>query len=312
MAKKKKSAKSSNALTRTWKEIRQTGSDKAFTSAAQKRKLTTLLKASSSLLVLILLVGGGTWALVHWYQTPESSLGKDQARPIDQILFETNGVLEQRWVGRTLGIRPGTTLVDLSIFELKQKLEFGGQVEVANVERLFPSTLKVTLRERIPVARLAVEDGFGGFETLLVSGEGLVYRGRDYDPDFLKTLPYLDGVVPRKNPTGQFHRIVGMGEVSAFLELVRNQHPVFYGDLRVVDMGGIQKGTDLPGASLEVRGRRFPNIRFSTHAYSDQLDKLVYVIDDLNRRLETDRPRESVETIDLSLEGPVVVSFLDP
>lgn len=312
MAKKKKTKQSSNPLTRTWREIRQTGSEKAFTSAAQKRKWATLLKTSSSLLILILLIGGGTWATIHWYQTPESSLGKDQAPPVDRIIFETNGVLREAWVGRTLAIRPGTTLVELSIFDLKQKLESRGQIETAKVERLFPSTLKVQLSERIPVARLAVEDGFGGYEILLVSGEGQVYRGRDYDPDFLKTLPYLDGVTPQKNQTGEFQPILGMEVASSFLDLLRRDYPALYEDLRVMDLRHIQKGSEIPGASIEVRGRRFPDIRFSSQAYSQQLEKLVYVLDDLSHRLETDRPRESVAAIDLSLEGPVVVSFIDP
>jgi hypothetical protein len=309
MVRKRQQKSTRNPITRTWKEIRQSGAEKAITAAAQRRKVTTLLKAGGSLLIFIILIGGGTWALLQWYQTPESTLGREHAEPLGQIHFDTDGVLTRKWVGRTLSIRPGTTLLDLSIFELKERLEMSGQVESAVVERHFPDTLKIVLKERIPVARLAVEDGFGGIETLMVAADGTVYRGRDYDPVFEKMLPYLDGVVPVKDALGNFKPIRGMGLASEFLSISRYRFPEFYHDLRVVDLGDMQAGSELPGAGFEARCRNYPAIRFAPEGLDRQLDRLEVVLRDLNDRIEEARPRDAVERVDLSMDGPVVVSF---
>ena len=283
-----------------------------MTSAAKRRRVSTLLKASGSLLLFIGLVGGGTWALLNWTESPEADLGRERAEPIRQILFETDGVLSEKWAGRTLALRPGTTLLDLSIFELKERLEASGQVRSAVVERQFPDSLKISVRERIPVARVAVQDGFGSSETLLVAPDGTLYRGRDYDRVFLKTLPYLAGVQPRKDREGRFYPLPGMELPTAFLQRIRYEYPELYGALRILDLEDLQAGTDLPGAGFVARLRRYPDIRFSPAGFESQLEKLELVLADLEERIRRPEDRRLIDRVDLSIDGPVVVSFHKP
>ncbi len=299
-------------MVRSWKEIRQSGTEKPMTSAAKRRRISTLLKASCSLLLFIALIGGGTWVVLNWVESSETRLGRERATPIRQILFQTDGVLSEKWAGRTLALRPGTTLLDHSIFELKERLEESGQVRSAVVERQFPDILKIVVKERFPVARVAVEDEFGSTETLLVAPDGTLYRGRDYDRVFLKTLPYLAGVLPRKDKEGHFHPLPGMELPTAFLRMIRTDFPELYGALQVLDLEDLRDGADLPGAGFVARLRRYPDIRFSPNGFKSQLEKLELVLADLEERIRRPEDRRMIDRVDLSITGPVVVSFLDP
>jgi len=294
--------------TRSWREIRQSGSEKAFTHAARKRKATVFLKAATSLCGLIFVLGAGTWLLINWYDSPEFSLTREEGEPIRRIVYQTDGVLNRERVSRLMAIPGGTSLMEVSIFELKRKLEANGQIESAHVAREFPDTLKVSLKERKPVCRIALANEFGGYETLLVSAEGIVYEGSHYDREFLETLPYLGGVSLRREKSGGIEPIEGMLLIADFLDVVKDQYPRYYRHWRVITLEGIGKEENIPGAGFRVRGRNFPSTRFSATEYHRQLEKLTTIMQDLPKRVEAEN-RGEIEKIDLSLDGPVVVSF---
>lgn len=313
MARNRKTSKTTppEKAARTWRELQRPGNGTATSTAARRRKRATLLKASGSLLAFVIVLGGITWLGLSWYQSPEYKLGGGGGAPIQRVLLETDGVLTRDWVDLTLDIPPGTGLAEVSIFDLKDRLEAQGQVASAVVERRFPDALQVRLRERRPVGRLAVATEFGDIENYLVSAEGVVYRGFDYDPNFLRSLPYLDGVRLRRDGWGEFMPLEEMQWVTAFLDTAREFHPHLYRDWSVVILEGLGSTGPAPGSGIRVRGRRNPSARFSPDSYGPQLERLEVILRDLPGRVAPER-RNRVEIIDLSLDGPVVVSFSQP
>lgn len=303
---KKKPTSESNA--RTWREIPQSGPKQDLSAAARRRKLVSLLKTSGSLLTLVVLLGALTWIGMAWLQSPEYQVGSAEGPPIRSVVLETDGVLSRDWVDLALNIPPGTSLGNVSIFDLKEKLEAHGQIAQAVVERRFPDALLVRLQERRPVSRLAVAREFGGFDVYLVSADGEVYEGHDYGADEVRALPFLDGVRVRRDGFGRIQRLEEMPLVAEFLSTAQRTHPRLYRDWRILAVEGMNGGEAGPGAGIRVRGRRYPPVRFSLQSFDRQLERLEHIINDLPDRLAPERHRQ-IEVIDVSLDGPAIVSF---
>ncbi len=228
------------------------------------------------------------------------------SEPIRRIYFETDGVLDESWLSRTLAIRPGTRLMGVEIFDLKADLEKHGQVRSATVERRFPDGIVVRLKEETPRCRIAFRGAYGEVEAVLVAESGKVYRGANYGPEALDKLPYLTGIALQRTTNGAFLPIDGMDQVCALLDAAERTIPRIRGRWRVVEVA------ETPGQDLfRVSARGMPDTVFRVGAFEEQLSKLDYILRDLTAQVGPER-RELVNEIDISLDGPAIVSFREP
>jgi hypothetical protein len=303
-----KQSRTTQPASRSWKEIRQVAPVSSVTDVAKKRKWTQVLKASGSVLGIIVVLVGLTWGVVVLRNSDPLTAFSDNRNPIQRILFESDGTLDEVWLSKQLAIPRGTSLTEIDIFQVKAALESHGQVFSANVERHFPDTLFVKIEERNPTARLAVQGDFGVLETLFVAIDGTVYPGNHYDAAFVRTLPYLDGVKLQARGDGAYQPIRGMDEVAHLFQLARKDYPDLADNWRIVSLKLITPEASPVPASLQIRSRRGPDLIFSVGDYRAQLEKLEVITQDLLRRRGA-AGMEQVESIDLSLRGPAVVRF---
>lgn len=79
---------------------------------------------------------------------------------IQQILIENTELLDQTSLIQILDLKGNTedTLFSVSAKELSRRLEKDPDIESAIVEKKFPDTLRVVVKERIPYARIRVEE----------------------------------------------------------------------------------------------------------------------------------------------------------
>lgn len=82
------------------------------------------------------------------YQTPLFAL--------KEYPIETDGVLTSIEIQQTANVRPGQNLLALDLPAIRERLRMHPRIEDASVERVLPATLRLTIRERIPVARVNV------------------------------------------------------------------------------------------------------------------------------------------------------------
>ena len=82
------------------------------------------------------------------YQTPMFALRDYQ--------IETDGVLTRSEVEQTASVRPTQNVLALDLPVLRDRLKLHPRIEEASVERVLPNTLRLSVRERIPVARIRV------------------------------------------------------------------------------------------------------------------------------------------------------------
>ena len=89
-------------------------------------------------------------------------------------------------------VRPGTPLLQINTDEVADRVATIRQVASARVQREYPSTLRITIAERIPVAVKDFPDG-----PHLYDRDGVDFATGPPPP----ALPYLDVGQPRARPT---------------------------------------------------------------------------------------------------------------
>lgn len=193
-------------------------------------------------------------------------------------------------------------IMEADIFALKEKLEESGQVMVASVKRVFPSSLRIDIIERKPVMRLIVADSEGKRRLRLVARDGVVYKGVGYSADALKQLPYLQ---PHRQADGSYFPLSGIETVVALLDVVHDTRPKLYATWQVVSLQYYNGKSGMPGQIIEIRSTIVPKIIFGVSKdFALQLDRLVYILDYFEKNGDP-----SLKKIDLSLRGAAAVQL---
>lgn len=292
---KKKSVEDSS-----WKSIKQTTRLRPLSPIARRRRLMLYTKAAILGIVAALWLGGLVWSVRYFRQTGNPLALASAADPLSQVYFETDGVLTHGWLSEQLALPRTISLMDIDIFSLQSRLLAHGQVSEVQVERLFPDSLRIRIKEHHPVLRLAIQDAVGKRQLMLVSPEGMVYAGKDYPVATLRRLPFLDGVVLNRSGDG-FERLRGMETVSQLLREARENHPHLYSQWQIVSCRNFQGDVRATGASIEVTTRNLGKVIFKPGEFEHQLQRLDMIVS-----YHSEAGLHEVASIDLTMNEPVM------
>ena len=286
----------------SWRELAGPRRKRVNSPQARRRRMVRLLKWFGLLVLAGAVVAGSVLGFRALKDRDEPIHLNTPSREIEQLLFDTDGVLPDRWLSQVIGLRKGMTMMEVDLRRMKADLEAQPQVRSASVERVFPNALKIRLQEHEPVLRIAVEGPDGRTEQRIVSRAGTVYSGTGYPQATLDRLPFLD---PYRHPDGSFTPIRGMDRVAELLRVARREQPDFFRTWRVVSLKHFSGDEELPGQVIEIRSTRIARVLFSASKDFDiQLDRLQVIFDFLAQRGDP-----SVKRVDLSLRGSAAVQF---
>lgn len=300
MAKKNKS---STSETRWWNKISQTPS-KSLSVEGKTKRNKLFLKASAYAAVFVIalgVIGAGAYVInKHVLPTFLSPFSKG----IKRIVVDSDGVLKDSHLLKILELHEDEPLMSLDIYELKNRLEQIAQVKSAVIERKFPSTLIISLKEHRPILKMVgyTEDGIK--EGYLVSDEGEVFKGYGYSSEFLKQLIYLKGAQLRKRPEGTFYPIAELFTVNDLLSVARERMPHLYKRWADISIEYMRHGPQALGSFLKVRTKSGINIVFAPKAYMFQLERLDSIL-----TYVSEQKLSTIERIDLSINGQVAVKI---
>jgi POTRA domain, FtsQ-type len=286
-------------VARSWRDIPQRVKPRAMSSEG-RRRLAAKLARSGAAVAAMAAVCWGAWQVFAAVRGDGRDLPAGaQGEPIREVRLETDGVLDQPWLVRTLGLPRVATLMGLDLGQLHDRVLAGGQVSSVAIIRHFPSTLTVRISERTPVARLLAQVGGGEPKPFLVARDGVVYQGQGYDQAMVGSLPWLDGVALARRGAG-FAPIEGMETAADLLARAKLDAEPLYRTWRVISLARLQSDGE-----IEVRAVGGLKIVFGAQEDFDrQLGRLDLVLDAARAR-----PDQPVREVNLSLGPQVPVSF---
>ncbi len=286
----------------SWRELAGPRKRRINSPQAKKRRQKKLLRLVVSGALVLALIGGIVWGVLVFQDRGEAIPLAPPSKPIERILFDSNGVLPNSWLSSVIKLRPGMSMMEADIFDLKAKLEAEGQVKSASVERVFPSALRIVVEERIPVLRLVTMGQDGKRVLRIVGRDGTVYRGVGYPKAMLQHLPFVQ---PYKNPDSGYFPMRGIERVAELLEYARQNTPELFATWQVVSLEHYSGDLELPGQVIEVRSSIVPRIIFGAAGdYGQQMDRLNYILSYVQNHGDP-----SIDRIDLSLRGSAAVQF---
>lgn len=151
---------------------------------AARRVGAVFFSILGTLLALFVFWRAGEWLLHNF-------LFDDQSYGLRKVEITTDGLLRTDEIQRRAGVRLGQNLVALDLARIKRELENVPMIRAVTLERVLPSTLRMRVTERLPVAEAQVArprpDGLMQFSTYRLDAEGMV-------------MPLVD---PRQPPAGQ-------------------------------------------------------------------------------------------------------------
>lgn len=286
---------------RHWKDIPQEVSPRAMSSEGRRRLVLGIAKT----VVVTLFLGAAGWGgyvlTSALRETPGQIPAAVKSAPLKDLVLVTDGVLDQAWLAKALAVPKGASLMELDLFQLRARLLASGQVRTATVTRNFPTTLAVTLAERMPVARLQVQDQSDAARTLLVARDGTVYDGVGYDAKMVETLPWIAGVKLTRQ-SGVFQPIVGMENVADLLAKTRLEAEHLYVGWTSVSLARLESDGE-----IEIGTKDGLKIIFGTNEdFFRQLAMLDAITDAAKAH-----PEKAARVINLAVGGQVPVAFAD-
>jgi len=236
-----------------------------------------------------MIAGFATLAAVAWagwqvvtvlQNSPRPAAVSADAVPIGHNLtLSSDRVLNKdtAWLKRSLALPKNATLMGLDLQQAQERIKASGQVASVSLVRKFPATLSVTVSERSPVARILAQTADGNTRALLVSREGIVYEGADYDPAMMAGLPWLDGVRLVQRAHG-LAPIEGMAVAADLLSQARLEADWLYRSWTVLSLARLQSD-----GQIEVRTRDGLKVTFGTaEDFFHQIARLDTTLDKIS------------------------------
>jgi hypothetical protein len=282
---------------RSWRNLVSDKRRRPMSSVAWRRSFLGVGKV----LLIITLLGGsgyGIWLVrEHFQRNPGPVDLTGPTLPVDSVKYATDGVLSLNSIKRMLQIPENATLMDLELKDIRSKLERDPQIAFARVRRRFPSTLQVEITEHKPLYRLFIRAKKGIPEMWLVSGTGVIYKGKDFRNATLSALPYLnpDPGLLKKDERNDYQRIPVLEKVSPLLEIARSDFPELYREWKVVSFLRPDADESDPGAHILIESKGVKEMRFAPRNYRAQLRRLKYLL--LEPGFQNNK---SIDSIDLS------------
>ena len=224
---------------------------------------------------------------------------------IQNVQVQTDGVIAPEQLRRWSGVKPGANLIGLDLAAVKRNLELVSAVSSVSVERVLPTTLKIRVQERDPIAQVNVPraDSSGAIVAGIfqLAADGVVMQ--PLDPRMCAVpltqttsdLPLITGLNVYQLQVG---RKVELPQVQAALQLVTAfDHSPMAG---LVDLSRMDVSS--PGVVI-VTTKQGSQITFALNNLDEQLRRWRGIYDLGVKR------NASIATADLAVENNVPVRW---
>lgn len=270
----------------------------------RRRLAWSILRFSIALTVIVGVAVGG-WQITRELRENPRNAPAVAAVPLTAPQLETDGFLsaDATWLVRTLALPKNATLIALDLDQLRERLLAHGQVQTAVLTKVFPSTLKVRITERTPIARVRAQIGSQEPQVFLVARDGVMFAGAGIEDALLKTLPWLDSLSVTRDIDG-LARVAGMNVVADLLGKAKLEAEHLYAKWHLISLTRLN--TD---AEIDVQTTSGGLIVFSaTSDFFTQIAKLDLTLDKLSaqgavfKRISLGNGRD----VTVTLESPVI------
>jgi len=252
----------------------------------------------SCMLILLAAAGGGIYygareGLRRFvWENPEYQLKEVE-------ITNEGGSLLREQIVEAAGVHEGSNIFTVNISKMRESLLQIPQVETAEVQRVLPNKIVISITERVPVAWVAAkhdEDAAPSAQdgSLLIDARGVLIPCKTQLPSYFH-LPVIYGVQTAGLEPGES---LQLPEIKAALDLIR---------LNTADTAARFQATGVDvskGYCLVVTDRSHAKITFGLDRLEWQLDRLMTLLDQI------EQSKRELQTVNLMVQRNIPVTFV--
>lgn len=215
----------------------------------------------------------------------------------DLRVSPANGALTREQILQAADISVGRNIFTLDLAKARAELDKLPQVERAEIQRVLPNRIDITITERRPIAwvtQRADEDPTASDKALLIDSRGVVMRSKTMLQEY-RHLPAISGVPIGNYTPGQR---VNTFEMRAALELVTSNADTTRWQALNIDVS--------KGYCLVVTDRNHSKITFGLKDVDKQLGRLFRYLDII------EPAKKEILTANLMVERNTPFTFAEP
>jgi cell division septal protein FtsQ len=258
---------------------------------ARSMRQRAILGWSLRLCFAALIIGGG-W--IGGQELLRRFVWENPDYLLTDVRVSTDGALQREQILQAAGIRTGVNIFTIDSKGARNGLDQLPQVERAEIQRVLPNRVDITIIERRPIAWVTEkqeENPTSNEKAWLIDARGVVMRSRRVLEEYF-LLPHISGAPAGDYVAGQRINTV---EMQAALELVRRTAEQTRWQPRNIDLS--------KGYCLIVTDQNHARITFG-------LDEIELQIDRLHRYLDrADMEKMEIQTVNLIVRKNTPITF---
>lgn len=282
---------------RSSKNSRKRNQTVLHTAIKSRRQSKKIQKMAAMSVGLVLLTGISAFG-VQWLSQKlmEKVFFENEDFALETIEISNPGGLNRAEILNWAGVQRGENLIEMNLTAVHYRLSQMPYIAGVQVERKLPSTLRIVINERLPVAKLMPFSPKGNLlaqTVYYIDSGGFVMKPKEGEK--LKLLPLITGISIDEVRAGEF---IEKEEVLSALNLLRAS--THYGLGGALDLRRLEI-QDLGIISVRTRERGL--IRFRSDHLDEQIKRLQLIL------AYTQRNHKYIRTVDLTPERNVPVTF---
>ncbi|MGB0372605.1 MAG: cell division protein FtsQ/DivIB [Opitutales bacterium] len=293
---------------RSWKALSQDVGEVPVTPFAWRKRLLPIGKAIAACAILAA-VCWGLFSMRGKFDDMQrnvlSGMGEDPV--IREIRFETDGVLSESFIKKHLDLYEGVALMDVDIFDIKQRLEDFEQIRSASVERSISNAfINIRVSERQPIFKMVVQ-GAQGSELRLVDGDGVSFKAHGFGRNTMVRLPAIGGVALR-HEAGVYLPIEEIVNLNHLQNTIREMTPHWFMAVDSIVLRPKSAQSDILGHYFVVRTNWCDELILDGATLETQLIRLDRLLGELVAG-GVDLDKRKLQVVDLTVDDRAIVRF---
>lgn len=223
---------------------------------------------------------------------------------LQSIKFETDGHITKKFLIKALAIRKDILFSEINIFKLKEKLLNISQIKDVYIERQFPASIFIKIKERIPLLKFVIQTR-DKIELLFIDKfDGSIFRGSCLPKSVILTIPYVDLNLERSKQTKMgYQNVRGITKINQFINLLEKEYPDIYKDVNKISLLNYDPREEALWSRIEIHKKNGQIISFSPQNLNIQLLNLDYMLNEYGLRYK------KMKKIDLSSVDSAIIEI---
>lgn len=260
-------------------------------------KMKGLSKKNSISLILLIAILVLLWNGYPFHR-PQKALNH-----LQKITFQTNGILTSQWLQQQLHISKKANLFYLNTPSICQKLSAYSQIKQVRIEKLYPDILKISIVERIPIAKIVVNIQ-NQKKLYLLDGED----GTFFSPIGDHHLAHLKPIIlevkwSSSQQTPEFPKLPSPQNLHKFFEEIQKTAPDIWRSVAYIDLRNYCSSMKNPTPKIIFHTRQNIDLIFSPLNPTKQILRIAFL---LHSRLHNSL--NIIKQIDIS-SGDAIVTY---